>query len=178
MARYGGVEGSYGGYGSLLGTVNLTGTASTGFPVLLAQSAVAVAAPADTNANTILTVAVPANTLTANGRIRGRIAFSCTSSANNKTFTLRYGGSVIFSTVETTQARASIIFEMANRNATNSQITVSQFSGSAAATEKAPTTSAVDSTAAQNFIVEVTKASAGETIQMESYCLEYIKAAS
>jgi hypothetical protein len=30
MARYGGVEGSYGGYGSLLGTVNLTGGSITG----------------------------------------------------------------------------------------------------------------------------------------------------
>jgi hypothetical protein len=158
--------------------VSITGSTSTGLPVLLSQSGVAVAAPLDTVENVVLTVAIPAGTLGSNGRLRMRFSFSMTSSVNNKTLTLRYSTGVIVNSIRTTDARVSVYVEMLNRNATNSQITTCSIVGTGATGEMAPTTSAIDSTAAQNLTFSVTKVTGAEVVQLESYGIEYIKASN
>jgi hypothetical protein len=153
------------------------GTGTTGLPTLISQSAVAVPCGADTNEDTLATISLAAGLLGANGRVRVRAIFTCTSSANNKTFTVRYSGgagTIVVQVVQTTISRASMIMDIANRNATNSQITTCSFITSSAASELAPTTSAIDTTAATSIVITGQKASSGEVLQLESYVAEVI----
>lgn len=166
---------------SASGTASITGgsigTATTGLPTLISQSAQAVACGADTSEDTLATIPLGAGLLGANGRVRIRATFTCTSSANNKTFTVRFSGgsgTIVVQVVQTTISRASMFIELANRNSTSSQITGCSFVTSSAASELSPTTSSIDTTAATSIVITGTKASSGESLQLESYVAEVI----
>jgi hypothetical protein len=171
-------------YVTSVGTAAITGTQSTGIPVLLAMSFVGVSGPADTSENILVSVAVPAGTLGSNGGLRIKVRFSSNNSAGSKTLRIRFGGigGTIYGTLApTTQVNGLIEAEIGNAGATNSQVGyyVSFFGpGSLASPNTAAITSAVDTTAATTLVITGQKSNGADTITLEHYCVEYIKASN
>lgn len=137
--------------------------------IVQCQSAVAVPLTGTTAETTLATCAIPANAMGANGRLQIKARFSTTNNANNKTFNIKFG-----STMFTTKAAASIaVFvvdaEIANRNATNSQVGGGQWVYGGNATAVAASTGTEDTTTALNLLITVTNANAGDTSTLESY---------
>lgn len=159
--------------------VSITG--GSGVPVLLAQSFVAITAPAaDTSEQTLATITVPANTLGANGALRITTYWTHTNSVNNKTLRIRYSGgagTAFLNAAVTSTATSQIGTVIANRGATNSQVggifsTVTSTFGTSANT---PITAAVDTTAATTVVIMCVKALGSETITLEGYSVEFVK---
>jgi hypothetical protein len=145
---------------------------------ILAKSAVAVAAPADTNEDTLATITIPANALGANGQVRLTFAYTNTNNGNNKTARVRFSGgagTVHFSAVTTTQAQNSAVLTLGNRNATNAQVSTYLYGNNGPATQAAAgTTSAVDTTVSTTLLITCQKATAGDSCQLEQYLAELI----
>lgn len=143
-------------------------------PPNLAQSAVAVSHTGNTTETTLATIAVPANMMGPNGALRINAQFSHTNSANNKTSRIRLGATEFAGTVQTTVAGSRIAAIIQNRNVANSQ--VGGFYGSSGGS--AAVTAAIDTTVSQNLTITGQLASAGETITLESYTVEILRAFS
>lgn len=139
--------------------------------VTLCQSAVAVPITGTTNETAGATCNIPAGAMGPNGRLRITAIYTATSSANNKTVRARFsgaGGSSYGAAVFTTQSGTYYLgVEIANRNATNSQ--VGQQGGSALT--GTITTSAVDTTAATSVVLTCQLALSTETCTLESYSI-------
>jgi hypothetical protein len=157
-----------------------TGTGGSGYPIILAQSSAAVSGAADTNENALATITVPAGAMGVNGRLRITALWTVNNNANAKTARIRFSGA---SGTEYTslnlasQASFSQQTYIANRGAANSQVgpANNQTFGGWAATGTAVTTSAVDTTAATTVVISGQKATAGDTMTLESYLVELIK---
>lgn len=140
------------------------------------QSAVQVPHTGNTAETTLATIQVPANAMGPNGRVRVTVLWSMTSSANNKTIRVRFGGTsgTIYQQQQlTTNQINRLQAEWANRNATNSQVggpagASSGWGGSSAAI----VTSAVDTTANADIVISGQLANSGETIALEHYLVE------
>lgn len=144
---------------------------------VLAQSAVAIVAPADTTEDVLATIAVPANAMGANGRLRISTDWTCTNNANVKTIRLRFSGAsgtVIASEALTSNPALSVPVTLANRNATNSQVGINQRLGYFGVAQTA--TAAIDTTAATTLVITSQKALATDTITLENYSVELIPA--
>lgn len=145
---------------------------------ILGASAVAVSGPADTSENILATITVPAGAMGLNGFVRIAHTWTITSSANSKILRVRFSGAAgtsFFANTLTTFAtlKADTIF--ANRGAANSQVGSSFFTGTGGSSgHTAPVAASVDTTAATTIIISGQKASAGETITLESYLVELI----
>ena len=145
---------------------------------VLAKSGAAVAAPADTSENALATITVPANVMGTNGVLRIRFFFTYTNNANSKTLRLRYSsisGGTPIAVARTTQLASFFEVQIANRNATNSQVhtgitgthgdgTITTYSG--------VSTTAVDTTAATTLVITAEKATGTDTVTLESYSVE------
>lgn len=159
------------------------GVDSAGLPVLfstwrvLAQSSVALSAPADTNENTLVTVAIPAGVMGANGRVRVTSLWSMTNSSNNKTTRVRFDGVAFGSVTHTTVASYREVREVCNRNSVSSQIgTMPGGVGGWSTTTGALVTSTANTSGSVNVTLTAQKASAGETVTLESYLVEVLYA--
>lgn len=144
---------------------------------VLAASNAAVSAAADTNENTLATITVPANAMGTNGIVRVTCDWTFTGSVNSKTWRVKFGGTSYQDNGTTSASVTSIRSwtEVRNVGATNSQKGSSYtltIAGSVPAT--APTTSAVDTTAAVTILITGTKGLAGETLRLDSYLVELI----
>lgn len=145
--------------------------------LVLGQSSVAVSHTGNTNETTLATIAVPANRMGANGRVRVTAHWSYTNSANNKITRVRFGGSAVTANTNTTTAQQRVFAEFANRNALNSQIvSIPGSSDALGTTTSAVTTLAIDTTADRNVTITCTLADTGETITLESYVVELFHA--
>lgn len=131
-----------------------------------------VTAPADANENTLATVAIPAGIMGTNGMLRITAVFTVTNSGNNKTLRLKYGGTAFSTLVVTAVATVRMVCEIFNRAAANSQVSFPN--GGIGTTASAIVTAAIDSATAQDVTITGQKATAGETIRMESYNVEVI----
>jgi hypothetical protein len=164
------------------GSASITGTASTGFPVLLAQSYTAVSGAADTNENAIVTIPVAAGMLGSNGGLRLRFHATFTNNANNKVWRVRYSGAAgteYYAATLTTQQGITIEIVLGNRGVTNSQVgNATGVTISGALQAQATDTSTVDTTAATTLLITCAKASAGDAATVEWYTCEYIKASN
>ena len=145
---------------------------------VLARSAVAVSHTGTTDETALATITVPANTLGANGRLRVTATWSYTNSANNKVPRIRFStisGTAYFASTQTTTAVMRAQVEIANRNATNSQVGgVSAGQGGWGNTGNALITSAVDTTAETTVVISGSLATSSETITLESYLVEVV----
>jgi hypothetical protein len=142
---------------------------------VLGQSSVAVSHTGDTNETTLATVTVPANRMGANGRLRITAHWTYTNSANNKIPRIRFGGSQVAGTTETTTVQRMTQLQIGNRNALNSQIVSATanttFTGFGT-TSTAATTLTIDTTADRSVTMTGQLANTGETITLESYVVE------
>lgn len=149
-------------------------------PRILGASGVAVSGPADTSENILATITVPAGAMGLNGRLRWEAHWTFTNSANSKTCRVRFGGiggSAYTSVAFTTTANFRDFKGLANRGASNSQISVADVFGpgsSFGGGTGTVVTSAIDTSAATTLVITGQKASAGETITLESYLVELI----
>lgn len=167
------------GSGSTIPSPTFTGTGGSGVPFVIAQSYAAVSGAADTVENTLATITVPANAIGANGSIRLRLAFTNTNNANIKTMRVRFSGAAGTIIVSRDMASAGawdFDLIMANRNATNSQVTRG-YGLNSVGSVGVPTiaASAIDTTAATTLVVTIQKATAGDTVTLEGYTAELIK---
>jgi hypothetical protein len=153
-----------------------TGVGSTW--VVLDRSGVAVAGAADANENALATVNIPA--LQANSVLRVTMSMSVTNNANVKTARIRFSGAagtiyVSLSLANTAHGGACVL--IANRAATNSQVgewIAAHVGASATNNSGVVVTSSVDTSAATTLLITAQKASAGDTMQLESYLVELL----
>ena len=158
--------------------MNLTFPGGGGSARILGASAVAVSGAADTAENILGTVTIPAGAMGVNGILRVEALWTVTNSANNKTLRVRLGGiggTQFIGNVVTTVATARALVSIANRGAANSQISMANsFNTMWGSTTNAVTTAAIDTSAATTIVITGQKASAGETLTLESYLVELI----
>lgn len=143
---------------------------------VLCKSAVAVSAPVDTTEDTLATCTVPANAMGANGVLRIRTRWSATNNVNNKIIRTRFStvAGTTFGLITTANwGYQQLEVTISNRNATNSQEGAQiSFVNSALLASSTTTTSAVDTTAATTIVITGQKATAGDTLTLESYLVE------
>lgn len=147
-------------------------------PRILGASAVAVSGPADTSENILATITIPAGAMGLNGLVRVTTLWSYTNSANNKILSVRYSGAAgtqISTATATTTAGARIGSQFQNRGAANSQVYGMQgATGGWGTAGTAPGAMSVDTSVATTIVIAGQKASAGETLTLESYLVELI----
>lgn len=145
-------------------------------PYRVWHSAVAVSNTGSTSAFDFATVTLPAKAMGANGFVRITTLWTYTNSANNKTIRVRFGGTsgtIYLSIVATTTAQLHNQTLVHNRNAQNSQVGASNGLASGFGTASSSlTTSAVDTSAATDIVLQAVMASLGETITLEAYSVE------
>ncbi len=150
------------------------GKSAFGNVTALAQQNTAVTAPNDTNENTLYTVAIPGGAMGPNGSIRVGTVWTCTNNANAKTLKVKHGGNIILNTLAASGAGAIQHVKTSNRNSPNSQVCSSVGSG----TTSTVSTYALDTTQTQNVTITAQKATAGDSIILESVLVEIITAAT
>jgi hypothetical protein len=139
---------------------------------ILSQSSVAVSVTGTTTETNLVTITVPANRMGANGRLRITAHWSYTNSANNKIQRIRFAGTQLFASTQTTTTQQKVISEIGNRNSLSSQVTGvgGTVDGLGAGTALVTTTH--DTASNQNITLTGQLANAGETITLESYVVE------
>lgn len=151
-------------------------TPATGAPVLLAQSYAPVSAPSDTNENVLATITVPAGALGANTAVRLMLLWTLTNNANGKTIRVRMSGSsgTQFSSIPVASLANTVVHVLiANRAATNSQVSVTEYlNAGGTAGSLTPTTGSVDVSGAVTIVVTAQKSTAGDTMTLEGYTAE------
>lgn len=147
-------------------------------PGVLAQSAVPASVTGTLSETTLATITIPAGAMGVNGSVRVRARFSYTGSTNNKAVRVRFGGAQLLFVDNANTAGnigAQLLFDIANRGATNSQIGGSAGTGGVnAQIQNAFSASAIDTTAAVNLTLTAQLANTGETITLESYTVEIL----
>lgn len=155
---------------------NLGGGAVLGpSPLVIARSGVAVSAPADSTEDILATIVVPPMGI--NGALRITAEWSYTNNANNKTLRCRLGGiggTQYFGSVQTTSLGLRMVTTIQNRGAANSQVGSGFGITDAGAISVNKNTSAIDTTAASSLVLTGQKATAGDTLTLESYIVEFI----
>jgi len=139
---------------------------------IVGKSGLAVNTPADTTEDILATVTIPANSMGANGVIEVVALWSCTNNANAKTARVRFGGigGTIYESVSLANfASANTYATITNQNATNSQVGYSA-AGFGTSTS-ALVTSAIDTTVDQTIVFTGQKATAGDTLTLNSYLI-------
>jgi hypothetical protein len=154
-------------------------TRTAAWPQVLARSAVPVSAAADTTENTLATITIPAGLMGLSGGLRINGVWTYTNSGNNKTPRVRFGGAAgtaYQSTVATTTASARWPLNIQNRNSASSQIggVAASANGPVGLSAASNVTSTVDTSAETTLVFTGQKASAGETITLESYIVEIL----
>lgn len=146
---------------------------------LLAASAVAVSAPANTSENILATITIPAGAMGLNGILRITTQWTMTSSGNTKTPRIRLGGiggTVFLAQTHTTTVTSHDQRQIHNRNSAASQVCQPALSGNGgwAISAQAVTTGTVNTAAAQDLVITGQKDTAGETITLEAYSVELL----
>lgn len=138
-------------------------------PQIIAQSAVAVTTPADTNENTLATITIPGGVIGANGRLVVEAYFNVTASTNSKTWRVRLGGTSLHNGVTTSATAVSVgtLAPIANRNSESSQVGVG-YTGNGVSSAALPT-GTVDTTADQTLTITGQKATGAETMTLAQY---------
>ena len=147
-----------------------------GAVLVLGQQHVAVSAPADTNENTLYSLTIPGGMMGPNDTLRISYLGTCTNSANTKNLRVRFGGTAFQSSSVTTVAGVSIITSIKNRNSVAAQAAAASAAGDCSGSVGL-LTATVNTANAQTLTITGTKASAGETLTLESVLVELIRGA-
>jgi hypothetical protein len=141
---------------------------------LLAQSGAPSVVGSTTSEVVLASFTLPANTMGPNDAIRITTAWAFTNSANNKNLKVKFGGTTYTSLTATTAYSASLLTLVANRNATNSQVSGRSNFGVDGASGGTLASSAVDTTV--NVTVQITgqKDLASESLTLHYYSIELL----
>lgn len=144
--------------------------------VILGASGAAVSGAADTNENTLATIAIPAGAMGLNGILRVTTLWTITNSGNNKTLRTKLGSTDYGAVVATTSVGYREQRQIQNRGSAASQVAFIQANGSSWGGAAGSNVTGTENTAtALNLLLTGQKASAGETITLESYLVELIR---
>ena len=144
---------------------------------ILGASAVSASHTGSTVETTLATISVPANAMGANGIIRVTAQWSFAGAGGTRTPRIKFGATTYGGPALTSAGlSARVQAQWANRNNTSSQVgnepTQVNWSQNNTAVS---TTSAIDTTSAQNITLTGQLSSAGDTITLESYLVELIR---
>lgn len=140
---------------------------------LLCSSAIAASVTGTTNETALATCTIPAGSMGTSGGLLIYSTWSVTSSANNKTPRIRFGGASgtqYLSVILTTSATLGDVRRIRNRGAVNSQ--VGGFSNSqtgVGSSTGAVSTSSVDTSASVDLVASCQLASSAESCTLENY---------
>jgi len=146
---------------------------------LLSASAVPLLLTGTTAETALAEIQIPGGALGPHGIVRLTSSWSWTANANNKTLRTRLGGlagTILRSTVQTTNLMIFEIVMFGNQGAANSQkvfqplSTVTPFNVSSAAQP----TAAIDTSLTQSLVISGQLANAGDSVTLEAYLLELI----
>ncbi|HVC54958.1 MAG TPA: hypothetical protein VND95_03330 [Stellaceae bacterium] len=163
--------------GGTAGSTGQAAAANLSLAYVLCQSAVASSHTGDTAETTLATCAIPANAMGPNGRLRIFAQFSFTNNADAKTARIEFnpGGTQYLSIAGAGAASGQYVIDIADRNATNSQVGGVALVGAIGST--APVTSAVDTTGATSLSFTGQLGTSSDTITLESYSVELLPSA-
>jgi hypothetical protein len=143
---------------------------------VLAKSAVAVTHTGDTTETALATITIPAGALGPNGAIRITSLMQNNNNANAKTLRYRFGtisGTDYLGYSTTTNITHQGQRLIQNRNSASSQIAFpAGITNAYAATNVAPTTSAVNTAVSTTLVITGQLANAADTVTLESYLVE------
>ena len=142
--------------------------------IVLAQSAVAVTAPADTNENTLATYTLPGGTMGLNDSIEAWVVFTNNNSGGTKTFKIDFGGTDYLAGSATTTLAYHAIKQITNRNSLSSQVGAASAMGIGTGAG-AVVTSSVNTAADVVITITGTKSSGADTITLEAYSIRLIR---
>lgn len=146
-------------------------------PRILAASGAGITHTGTLTKTTLATATVPGGAMGVNGILRVTTQWDFTSSANNKTPGIDFGGSTIWAQVHTTNEGTRDQRQIQNRNSTSSQVTVNSASGGGgwSVTGTNPTTTSVDTTVNQDLTINATLANSGENCDLVCYTVELLR---
>lgn len=145
-------------------------------PVILAQSATAQSVTGTTTETTLATITIPGGMMGANGKLRVSALFSMTNNANNKTPRIRLGGSETLAAPFASASAISLARTIANRGATNSQLSEPGTSTGFGTAGSAVVTTAVDTSVDQSLTITGQLAVGTDTLTLEGYTVEVLPA--
>lgn len=144
-------------------------------PQVIAQSAVAITAPAnDTSENTLVTLNIPGGVIGANGRVLIYTEWSHTASTNSKIARARLNAGSTSMTLTVTSGTAvacATLWGLANRNSESSQVHTANVGFPVSSTTVVPVTQSVDTSAATTLTITAQKATGSETMTLEQYSI-------
>lgn len=143
-------------------------------PQVIAQSAVAITAPAnDTNENTLVTVNIPGGVIGANGRLLIYASWSLTASTNAKNMRARLNGTGSLNVAVTsgTAVSSASLWAIANRNSESSQVITANVGFPISTTTVANTTISQDTSIDSVLTITAQKATGSETMTLEQYSI-------
>jgi hypothetical protein len=146
---------------------------------VLAQSAVAVPLTGSTAETVMATVTIPAGVMGANDSIRIRALWSYPNSADDKIVRVRLNGisgTAYHGQTLTTSASYLTVVQIYNRGVTNSQVGQSLTNSGSGSSTNAVVTSSIDMTAAVSLVLTGQLETAAETLTLEAYTVELVKA--
>lgn len=140
---------------------------------VVGQGAVQVSHTGNTSETTLATVTIPAGAMGANGRVRITATWGYTNNANNKTVRIRFGGSQVFASANTTTVQQRAQVEVANRNSESSQVGgVGGGSTGFGSSTTALGATTINTAAAVNVTFTGTLADGADSVSIESYLVE------
>ena len=160
-------------------TGNIIGLAGAGSVFSIGRQFTQVAGAADTNENTLYTLAIAAGTMGANDMLRIWPEFSYTASTNLKTLKLKFGSTAVITYPDAAAGNVALrpVWLVRNRNSVSSQLITPAYSGGVSVvTGIAPGTGTIDFSAAQTLTITGEKATGGELLALESVLVELIRA--
>jgi len=166
-------------YAAAIGSVVRQLNSSRRDVTTLASSAVAITAPADTAENSLATIFIPAGTIGKNGELFISATFNYTGSTNNKTTNIKFGAtqggaSSLVAQSTTTAGNVAFVLEtrVKARNDYKKQLRLPiAILGSS---QTVPSEITVDTTVDNYIYFTATKASAGESMKLERYIVQYV----
>jgi hypothetical protein len=118
---------------------------------------------------------VPAGLMGLNGQLRIYQQHSLTNSANAKTPTVEFGGTVFWNPSGVSLATLTAYTTITNRGSAAVQVGSASFAGMTGSTTGTKTSGTVDTTAAQTLQVSYTLASSGESAMLDFFIVELHK---
>lgn len=155
---------------SLLTTASAqAASVSIAAPWTVAQSGAPVSLTGSTTKTTLATIAIPAGTIGPNGSVEIDVIFTGTSSANNKSLSIDFGGTTLWGAVVTTSPAIRATASIFNTNSASAQTALSTLSGTGAGGLGTVLTSTINTGSAVNITLTGTLANASETITLLHY---------
>lgn len=144
---------------------------------IIGASAVGWSVTGTTTDTTLVTVAVPANAMGANGVIRVTAQWSFAGAGGTRQPKIKFAGTSYLAPAAFTSTALSsrTQTQWANRNATNSQVGMEPTQGNFSQDNTAvSTTSAIDTTASQDITLTCQLGNSGDTCTLEAYTIELL----